>query len=84
MLKQYQRLFEMDGARLECTPDGLYALAAQALTRKAGARGLRAVMEELLLDTMFDLPSNRGATFRIDAESVSEGTLKRDEARTAA
>ena len=47
----------MDGARLECTPDGLFALAAQALARKAGARGLRAVMEELLLDTMFDLPS---------------------------
>jgi ATP-dependent Clp protease ATP-binding subunit ClpX len=84
ILKQYQRLFEMDGARLECTPDGLYALAAQALSRKAGARGLRAVMEELLLDTMFDLPTNRGATFTIDAQSVSEGTLKRNEARTAA
>jgi ATP-dependent protease Clp ATPase subunit len=41
-------------------------------------------MEELLLDTMFDLPTNRGATFTIDAESVSEGTLKRNEARTAA
>jgi ATP-dependent Clp protease ATP-binding subunit ClpX len=84
ILKQYQRLFDMDGARLDCTPDGLHAIAAQALECKAGARGLRAVMEELLLDAMFDLPSCKGATFTIDAESVACGTLKRDEARTAA
>jgi len=84
ILKQYQRLFEMDGAHLECTPDGLYAIAAQALTRKAGARGLRAVMEELLLDSMFDLPTCKGATFTIDAEAVACGQLKRDQARTAA
>jgi ATP-dependent Clp protease ATP-binding subunit ClpX len=84
ILKQYQRLFEMDGTRLECTPDGLFAVAAQALTRKAGARGLRAVMEELLLDTMFDLPNCKGTTFTIDAESVACGTLKRNQARTAA
>ena len=84
ILKQYQRLFEMDGARLECTPDGLFAVAAQALTRNAGARGLRAVMEELLLESMFDLPSCKGATFTIDAEAVACGRLKRDAARTAA
>jgi ATP-dependent Clp protease ATP-binding subunit ClpX len=84
LLKQYQRLFEIDGTRLECTPDGLYAVAAQALTRKAGARGLRAVMEELLLDTMFELPNCKGTTFTIDAESVACGTLKRNQARTAA
>jgi ATP-dependent Clp protease ATP-binding subunit ClpX len=84
VLKQYQRLFEMDGTRLDCTPEGLFAIAAHALTRKAGARGLRAVMEELLLDTMFDLPNNKGATFTIDGESVACGTLKRTLARTAA
>ena len=84
VLKQYQRLFEMDGARLDCTPDGLFAIAAQALTRNAGARGLRAVMEELLLDTMFDLPSCKGDCFTIDAEAVAHGTLKRSQARTAA
>jgi ATP-dependent Clp protease ATP-binding subunit ClpX len=84
ILKQYQRLFEMDGTRLDCTPDGLFAIAAQALTRNAGARGLRSVMEELLLETMFELPNNRGATFTIDAESVACGILKRHEARTAA
>ncbi|HEY2736739.1 MAG TPA: ATP-dependent Clp protease ATP-binding subunit ClpX [Polyangiales bacterium] len=84
ILKQYQRLFEMDGAQLDCTADGLFAIAAHALTRNAGARGLRAVMEELLLDTMFDLPSCKGATFTIDAESVACGELKRSQARTAA
>jgi ATP-dependent Clp protease ATP-binding subunit ClpX len=84
ILKQYQRLFEMDGARLDCTPDGLLAVAAQALTRNAGARGLRAVMEELLLETMFDLPGSKGAVFTIDAESVACGALKRKQARTAA
>jgi ATP-dependent Clp protease ATP-binding subunit ClpX len=84
LLTQYQRLFEMDGAYLDCTPDGLHAIAKQAMARKAGARGLRAVMEELLLETMFDLPSNKGARFVIDAEAVALGTLKRSQARTAA
>lgn len=84
VLKQYQRLFEMDGATLQCTPDGLLAIARQAMARNAGARGLRAVMEELLLDTMFDLPTSRGSRFVIDEESVTDGTLKRDQTRTAA
>ena len=84
VLKQYQRLFEMDGARLDCTPDGLFAIAEQALTRNAGARGLRAVMEELLLDSMFDLPNCKGDCFTIDAEAVQHGILKRTQARTAA
>jgi ATP-dependent Clp protease ATP-binding subunit ClpX len=84
ILKQYQRLFDMDGARLDCTPDGLFAIAAHALTLNAGARGLRAVMEELLLETMFDLPSCKGSIFTIDAEAVACGALKRTQARTAA
>ena len=84
LLKQYQRLFEMDGAYLDCTPDGLCALARQALARNAGARGLRAVMEELLLESMFELPSCKGSRFVIDAEAVQVGALKRIQARTAA
>jgi ATP-dependent Clp protease ATP-binding subunit ClpX len=84
LLKQYQRLFSMDGARLDCTQDGLRAVANQALSRGAGARGLRAVLEELLLDSMFDLPSSKGSRFVIDAEAVAAGTLKRIQARTAA
>jgi ATP-dependent Clp protease ATP-binding subunit ClpX len=84
ILKQYQRLFDMDGASLECTHDGLRALAAQALSRNAGARGLRAVMEELLLESMFDLPACRGARFVVDEQAVTMGTVKCIQARTAA
>jgi len=84
LLKQYQRLFEMDGACLDSTPDGLHALARQAKSRNAGARGLRSVMEELLLETMFDLPTSKGSRFVIDAEAVAMGTPKRSRARTAA
>lgn len=84
LFKQYQRLFAMDGAELDATEDGLLAIARQAQTRNAGARGLRAVLEELLLETMFDLPNAKGARFVIDAEAVAIGTLKRMHARTAA
>lgn len=84
LLKQYQRLFSMDGASLECTHDGLLAIARQSMVRNAGARGLRAVLEELLLDSMFDLPSNKGGRFVIDEHAVSVGIVKREEARSAA
>ena len=84
LIKQYQRLFAMDGASLECTHDGLLAIARQSLARKAGARGLRAVLEELLLDSMFDLPSNKGGRFVIDEQAVSVGNVKCDRARSAA
>ena len=84
LLKQYQRLFAMDDASLECTHGGLLAIARQSLARKAGARGLRAVLEELLLDSMFDLPSNKGGRFVIDEQAVSVGNVKCDRARSAA
>jgi ATP-dependent Clp protease ATP-binding subunit ClpX len=75
LLRQYQRLFAMEGSRLEVTPDGLSALARLAMLRNTGARGLRAVMEELLLETMFDLPSHAPGTerFVIDEAAVVEG-----------
>jgi ATP-dependent Clp protease ATP-binding subunit ClpX len=57
LMKQYQRMFEIDGAELEFTPDALQAVAEQAILRGTGARGLRAIMEEVLLPVMFDLPS---------------------------
>jgi ATP-dependent Clp protease ATP-binding subunit ClpX len=55
--KQYARMFEMDNVELVFTPDSLEAIAEQALKRSTGARGLRAIMEEVLLNTMYDLPS---------------------------
>jgi len=57
LVKQYQRMFEIDGVELEFTEDALEAVADQAILRGTGARGLRAIMEEVLLPVMFDVPS---------------------------
>ena len=84
LFRQYQRLFAMEGCRLESTSDGLRAIARRALKRGTGARGLRAVMEELLLDAMFDLPSVSGSTYRLDEEAVNDGGPHRLPERTAA
>jgi ATP-dependent Clp protease ATP-binding subunit ClpX len=57
LVKQYRRVFELDGVELEYTDDALEAVAEQALLRGTGARGLRAIIEEVLLDVMYELPS---------------------------
>ena len=57
LVKQYQRLFELDGVKLEFEPEALEAIADQAMQRGTGARGLRAIMEEVLLNVMYDVPS---------------------------
>ena len=57
LVRQYQRLFELDGVELEFAPDALDAIADQALKRGTGARGLRAILEEVLLSVMYDVPS---------------------------
>ena len=57
LVKQYRKLFEMDGVELEFTQDALEAVADQAILRGTGARGLRAIMEEVLLPVMYDIPS---------------------------
>ncbi len=64
LTRQYARMFEMDDVELVFTPDSLDAIAAQAIKRGTGARGLRAILEEVLLNTMYDLPS------RSDVERV--------------
>ncbi|MEM9344641.1 MAG: ATP-dependent Clp protease ATP-binding subunit ClpX [Pseudomonadota bacterium] len=56
LVKQYQRLFELEDTRLNFTDEALVAIAKRAIERKTGARGLRSIMEDILLDTMFDLP----------------------------
>lgn len=58
LVKQYCRMFELEGVQLEFQPEALRLLARQALARKTGARGLRAICESILQDTMFDLPSD--------------------------
>jgi ATP-dependent Clp protease ATP-binding subunit ClpX len=60
LIKQYQRLFEMEDVQLSFTDDALKAIAKRAIDRKTGARGLRSILEEVLLDTMFVLPSMQG------------------------
>jgi ATP-dependent Clp protease ATP-binding subunit ClpX len=57
-VRQYQRLFELDGVELEFEPNALEAIADQAILRGTGARGLRAIMEEVLLSVMYEVPSN--------------------------
>ena len=57
LVKQYQRMFELDGVELEFEEDAMQAIADQAILRGTGARGLRAIMEEVLLSVMYDVPS---------------------------
>jgi ATP-dependent Clp protease ATP-binding subunit ClpX len=74
LLKQYQRLFSMDGVELEIRPSALVAIARRALARKTGARGLRSIMEHALIDTMFDLPAMRGvAKVVVDEHIIDDG-----------
>jgi ATP-dependent Clp protease ATP-binding subunit ClpX len=73
LVKQYQRIFALDGVELEFTPDALVAVADLAMLRQTGARGLRAILEEVLLNTMYDLPSREDVgRCVIDASTVRE------------
>jgi ATP-dependent Clp protease ATP-binding subunit ClpX len=62
LTKQYQKLFEFEDVRLEFTKGALRAIAGKAMERKSGARGLRAILEELMLDVMFEIPSEKSVT----------------------
>jgi ATP-dependent Clp protease ATP-binding subunit ClpX len=73
LAKQYCKFFEMDGVELQVTDDALEAIAEQAMLRGTGARGLRAIMEEVLLDTMYELPSRTDI-----AQVVIDGDVVRD------
>ncbi|NNU17188.1 ATP-dependent Clp protease ATP-binding subunit ClpX [Parvularcula sp. ZS-1/3] len=73
LVKQYQRLFEMENVELTFSDDALNAVARRAITRKTGARGLRSIMEGILLDTMFDLPTLEDVEEIVVNEEVVEG-----------
>lgn len=70
LVKQYQRLFEMDGVELKFSTGALEEIAQQAIERKTGARALRGVVEEVMNDMMFDLPSMKGTSVSVDAKYV--------------
>jgi len=75
LIKQYQKLFAMEGVELEVRPSALQAIARKAVKRKTGARGLRSIMENALLDTMFELPSLSSVTkVVIDEGMIESGT----------
>ena len=76
LTKQYQKLFEMEGVELELREDALRAIANRAMLRKTGARGLRTILENVLLDTMYDLPSMQNATKVVLDEAVVTGETK--------
>src|ERR1039458_6308914 len=90
LTKQYRKLFEMEGAELEFRDEALRAVSRKAMHRKTGARGLRTILETVLLDTMYDLPSLRNVSKVVVDDSVIEGTTKpyivyrADEGRVAA
>ncbi len=74
LIKQYQQLFEVEGVDLSVAEEALGAIARKAIDRKTGARGLRSIMEAILLDTMFDLPSLEGVEEVMISLQVVEGT----------
>ena len=76
LVKQYARLFEMEDVKLTITGDAMKAIARRAIERKTGARGLRSIMEGILLDTMFDLPTLKGVEEVVIGPEVVEGSAK--------
>ncbi len=76
LVKQYQRLFEMEDVRLTFSDEALVSIAKKAIQRKTGARGLRSIMEAILLDSMFDLPSMVGVEEVVISSEVVEGRAK--------
>ncbi len=76
LVKQYQRLFEMEDVKLAFTEDALSAIARKAIDRKTGARGLRSILEDVLLETMFELPGMENVEEVVVNEEVIEGKAK--------
>ena len=76
MVKQYQLLMKLDGVELEFTPEALTAAARKAVEMKIGARGLRSVMENIMMDIMFEVPSDKTITKVIITEGCVDGSEK--------
>ena len=73
LVKQYQQLFSMEGCELDIREDALHAIARKAMARKTGARGLRTIIESVLLDSMYELPSMENVSKVVVDETVIEG-----------
>ena len=75
-VKQYSKLFAMDGVRLKFTPDAVRAIAAKAIELKTGARALRSIMENLMLEVMYELPQREDVTEVVINSAVVAGRQK--------
>ena len=73
LVKQYKKLFEMEGCELDVREEALHVIARKAMERKTGARGLRTILEHVLLDTMYELPSAENVTKVVVDEQVING-----------
>ena len=73
LVKQYQKLFRMEGVELEFTPDSLQEIAIQAMRKGTGARALRSVLETIMLEVMYDVPSEKSVTKCLITREVVEG-----------
>ena len=73
LMKQYQALFDLDGVKLEFTEDALKAIAHMAVERKTGARGLRSIMESIMMDVMYEIPSDSTIGICTITKEVVEG-----------
>ena len=74
--KQYAKLFEMEGVNIDFREDALDAIAKKAMERKTGARGLRSILESVLLEIMYDIPSVTGVSKVVIDENVINGTCE--------
>ena len=84
LIKQYEKIFEFEDIELEVTEEALHAISEQALERGTGARGLRAILEEVLLDPMYELPGDASAgRVIVDQETVLERSVPRIEPKDA-
>ena len=68
IIKQYEKLFEMDGIKLSFTPEALNVIVDKAVEYKLGARGLRSIVESVMMDTMFEIPSKKVKKFEVTAD----------------
>ncbi len=76
IIKQYEKLFEMDGIKLTFTPEALTLIVDKAMEYKLGARGLRSIVESIMMDAMFEIPSKRTKSFEVTADYVQEQIAK--------
>ena len=85
IIKQYQKLFDMEEVKLEFTKEALSSIALMSMEKKLGARGLRSIIEDLMLDLMFHLPSSKQkSTIRITKKMVEDNTLVSETLKQAA